>query len=170
MATADLTAQRLRDLLHYNPETGIFTARADFVGKGCKRRAGDAVGSKHNRGYWQIRLAHKRFLADRLAWLYMTVACPNQAIDHINGVKADNRWVNLRDVSQFVNMQNLKRGMGNSASGLLGVAWAARDAKWIAQINANGKHYHIGSYSTKEDAHIAYLSEKKRLHTPPTAR
>lgn len=166
MAAIDLTAARLRELLTYDPETGVFRSRIDRVGKGCKTKTGDVVGGPHNRGYWSIRLADGRFLAHRLAWLYMTGEWPKNAIDHINGSKSDNRWTNLRDVSQSANMQNLKGPMGASRSGLLGVAWHARDRKWIAQINAHGIHHYIGSFADKADASAAYLAAKARLHVP----
>lgn len=102
-----MTAEEARRAFLYNPETGILTwrvapfRRTDLVGKvaGCRRPD----------GYTQIRVKNKFYLAHRIAWLMVTGAWPKAVIDHINGVCDDNRWTNLRDVSQSKNMQNQHR-------------------------------------------------------------
>lgn len=161
MAKADLTAQHLREIFHYDPATGILTTTAKLY----KRAVGTQVGFAHNKGYVTLRLYGERYLAHRLIWLMVTGSWPKHGIDHINGIKSDNRFENLRDVPQTTNMQNLKKSVGKSASGLLGVAWASRSKKWQAQISANGRHYHLGYHQTKEEAHAAYLSAKAVLHS-----
>jgi hypothetical protein len=167
MATPNLTASRLREVLRYDPETGVFTAAVSSSGKGARRKSGDPVGGPHNRGYWSIRLGTGRFLAHRLAWLYMTGEWPTQSIDHINGIKDDNRWANLRDVSHFQNMQNLAAPMGLTSSGLLGVTLHARSGRWYARITTDGNGRHLGSFSDKAEAEAAYLAAKRSLHSAP---
>lgn len=163
MASTDLTAARLRELLHYDPETGVFTSRTDFIGKGFQRKAGEVAGSPHNKGYWHIAVDSKRYLAHRLAWLYMTGAWPEKSIDHINGDKRDNRWSNLRDVSHFINMQNMHSAKGERPKGDLGVTWRPRFGRWYAQITANGKYRFLGSFKDKQDAINAYLTAKAKV-------
>ena len=88
-----LTAARLRELLQYDPETGVFT-RLVKTSNGIK--VGDVAGTADARGYILIRVDGWLHLAHRLAWLHMTCEWPKGMIDHINGVRDDNRWSNLR--------------------------------------------------------------------------
>src|SRR5205085_9675180 len=97
MAKADLTAQRLRELLHYDPQTGSFTRRSDGRVLGCK--------SKHL-GYWIVGVSGGQYYAHRLAWFYTHGRWPEGHIDHINCDKTDNRLENLREVQQRINNQN----------------------------------------------------------------
>lgn len=156
MAEANLTAARLRELLCYDPETGIFTSRIDRIGKGCKVKKGDAVGGPHTKGYWDIRLDGRRYLAHRLAWLYVNGEWPENVIDHRDRNKRNNRWSNLRDVTQFLNMQN------NNAKG---VTFHTRDQKWIAQIVANGRYF-SKRFDALDDAIAAREQMKLALHAP----
>ena len=160
-----LTQSRLKELLHYDPETGIFTWR---VGRpGCA--AGKATGSKHRTlGYVQIGVDRKILYAHRLAFLYMTGVWPVEQVDHVNGDRADNRWINLRQVSHSENMQNIGGPRADNTSGLLGVCWNKRDSNWNAQIKAHGRRVNLGGYPTPEAAHAAYLKAKDELH--PTHR
>ena len=85
-----LTQKRLRETLHYNPETGIFTWT-----KGERR--GKAAGTSHDdRGFLKVAIDNERHLLHRLAWLWMTGFHPRSTIEHINGDRSDNRWANLR--------------------------------------------------------------------------
>lgn len=160
MAKADLTAQRLREVLHYDPETGLFTA---LYSSSWDRQAGQPVGclSMPN-GYVLIWLDRRSYRAHRLAWLYMTGEWPTDVIDHINGVKHDNRFVNLRDVPREVNMQNIRRANRNSSHGVLGAY--AKGSRWVAAITVKGKTLTIGSFATIDEAHAAYLAAKRKHH------
>lgn len=157
MAASDLTAQRLRELLNYNPDTGAFTravARSNVP-------AGSLAGCLNSVGYLVIRIDSRLYLSHRLAWLYMHGGWPEHHIDHINGNTRDNRIANLRDVKNSVNSQN-QRSAKQSASNLLGAhKW---HDKWTAGIMLNGKKTHLGVFSTPEEAHAAYIEAKRLMH------
>lgn len=158
MADQILTAERLREVLHYDPDTGVFTWR---VNKG-RAKAGDVAGYCNNRGYRQIKLGGTVHSAHRLAWLWALGRWPSRQVDHIDGDRANNRLVNLRDVPGFVNAQNRRDAQVNSRSGVLGVGY--RYGRWQAGITLGGKRRHIGTYDTPEQAHAAYVATKRDLH------
>lgn len=153
-----LTHERLLALVTYDPQTGIFRWRKDMKG-GC--RAGEQVGYVDDLGYWRTSLDGARHRLHRVAWFYMHGAWPDHDIDHINGIRSDNRIANLRDVPRRTNLENLRNTKGGAA-GLLGVT--PRDKKFIAQIRAHGKGHYLGRYATAEEAHAAYVEAKRRLH------
>jgi hypothetical protein len=160
MAGTDLTAQRLRELLHYDPETGIFTRAVSRQGR--NGLAGCVAGGKTESGYIRISLYNRLHRAHRLAWLYMFGDWPSGDIDHINGIRGDNRIENLRDVSTSVNMQNQREAQPRNASGFLGVT--IHGSRFEASIKLNGKNIYLGSYKTPELAHAAYLEKKRGIH------
>lgn len=137
-----LTQAKLKEVLHYDPETGDFTwvtSPANCI------KAGDKAGSKDSYGYHKIALGGKTYKAHRLAWLYTNGEFPEDAIDHINGVRDDNRLVNLRAVTTRENQQNQKKFIHNT-SGTTGVHWHKGAQKWVARIFTNGKRIHLGSF------------------------
>ena len=165
MAKTDLTAERLRELLYYDPDTGVFTWRAK-----TNRRipVGIVAGTIHRLGYVIIQLCGKRHFAHRLAWMYAYGTFPSKHIDHINGDGRDNRITNLREATQAENMQNRRKSSRNK-SGFLGVC--AVGSRWKAQIQVHGKHKNLGLFETPESAHAAYASAKKKMHAfNPTLR
>ena len=144
----ELTAEKLRELLHYDQETGIFTWKvrtAKCVKVGC------VAGSPNGLGYLQITVLSRRYKAHRLAWLYVYGSWPTDQIDHINRNRTDNRISNLRDVSHKQNHQN-KSKPSNNTSGHPGVYWHRWASKWLAQIKHNQKMIHLGCYDTIEEA------------------
>lgn len=155
-----LTQARLKELLHYNPDTGIFTSLVNVN----KRKIGDVVGNADKRGYVRVRVGGFSDSAHRLAFLYMTGEFPKHTVDHKNEIKSDNRWDNLRDITDAQNKQNKSSCNRNNASGFLGVSYMKRDDKYYAGIRVNGKVKFLGSYDTPELAHAAYLAEKKIAH------
>jgi hypothetical protein len=161
MATNDLTADRVRELLAYSPDTGIFTRR---ISLSPRSHVGKQAGSRSSSGYLQIRVDSTRYLAHRLAWLHTFGVWPNGVIDHINGVKNDNRLANLRDVAPYVNSQNQKIAQSRNMSGLLGAHYQARSDRYLAHIVVDGTKKHLGSFETAEQAHAAYIEAKRRLH------
>lgn len=165
MAKADLTAQRLRELLKYYPETGVFTR---LVSRRCgTAEPGDVAGSKRNsEGYLAFMVDRKTYQAHRLAWLYMTGKWPNALIDHINGVKSDNRLCNLREATVSMNKQNMRKARADCVnSGLMGAYLDRRNGgRWFSNITANGKRKHLGYFLTPQEAHAAYIEAKRRLH------
>lgn len=155
-----LTAEKLRDVLVYDPATGQFTNRR---WRGGKAHAGMPAGSVSAKGYLVISINNGvPQLAHRLAWLYVHGEWPNGGLDHINGNKLDNRIDNLRVVPQSVNLQNQRHPKGKTESGFLGVFRAGK--KWTARINVDGIRHHLGNHETPEIAHAAYLAAKRRLH------
>lgn len=158
MSNIAFLAAQLRRNFNYDPETGLFTRiRASGGAKiGDVPRAG-------SEGYVRIRLGGKTFGAHRLAWLWVYGELPDRDLDHINGIKSDNRISNLRNVSHAINTANLVGPQENNTSGYLGVTRYKR--KWRAQISVNGKMRYIGLFATAEDAHQAYL-RTKAIHHP----
>jgi phosphoribosyl-ATP pyrophosphohydrolase len=152
----ELTVDRLREVLDYNPETGVFVNRKLGRPVGCR--------SKHL-GYWIVTVTgHGQFYAHRLAWLYVHGEWP-KFIDHINLDKMDNRLCNLRNVEQRINNQNKRDANKNNIAGFLGVSYDARNASpWVARIWVDGRSKHIKACKTKEEAHEAYIAAKRKIH------
>jgi len=159
MATAILSAALLRELLHYDPETGVFTWR---VGRQGSAGVGSVAGDMNQRGYWRICVDYRRYQANVLAWFYMTGVWPTHDVDHKNGVRHDNRWDNLRPATRAVNNQNQRRARTDNKSGFLGVS--PNRKKWAASITVDGSKTHLGSYDTPEEAYSVYLRAKRQLH------
>ena len=161
MAKADLTAARLREILHYDPETGVFTWR---VNRGGSALAGSKAGHPSKRdGYVRINVYCCLSLAHRLAWMYVHGVFPKNHLDHINGHRDDNRICNLREATCAQNNQNQAIRSDNK-SGLIGVSWHQPRGKWKAQIQFCNANKHLGLFCTKEEAHAAYLEAKLNLH------
>ncbi|MCU4119319.1 HNH endonuclease signature motif containing protein [Variovorax sp. N23] len=158
MAKSDLTAARLRELLHYDPETGVFTRASGGPGI----RIGDVAGSLHADGYVAIMLKGSLYQAHRLAMLYVNGQWPDGEVDHRNGNRSDNRIDNLRNTTATVNQQNRQRATVKNKVGLLGVT--VRREKFRASITVAGKTRYLGDFDTPELAHQAYLEEKRRVH------
>lgn len=147
--------QDIKKQLTYDAETGSFARISGHF-------SGKRVGTVSSNGYLQIWVCHRRFLAHRLAWLWVTGSMPSFQIDHIDGDRLNNRAINLRDVPCSMNAQNRRKAMAGSKSGVLGVR--SIGARWRATISVNGKHVSLGTFDTKELARDAYLSSKRILH------
>ena len=156
-----LTQTELKRLWDYNPSTGIFTR---LVRNNGRVNVGDVADSLRLDGYIQIQISGKTYLCHRLAWLYMTGNFPNEQTDHLNGIRHDNRWVNLRDATNSINQQNQRGPKSNNKSGHLGVSWYTRNGKWRADIKVNGKSFHLGTFDDVHEAAECYLSKKRELH------
>ena len=153
-----LGAERARELLYLNPETGILTWR---VSRG-RALAGTVAGGPNSEGYIKVEVEGKRYLAHRLAWLITHGSWPNNQIDHINGVRTDNRVANLRDVSRAVNAQNQRHARSDNSTGILGVS--PERGRFRAAIQVGGRQRHLGYYPTADAAGAAYLLAKRDLH------
>lgn len=159
-AIPELTAERLRELLDYDPVMGVFTRR---IGRRGTSAAGSKVGTMGGNGYLQAVVDGEQHYAHRLAWLHVTGNWPAAQIDHIDGDKSNNAISNLRDVPQSVNQKNRRHAMStNKSSGLLGVS--ANRGRWQATIRIDGKHRFLGRFDTPEKAHEAYLDAKRKYH------
>lgn len=158
---ATLTYERATELLHYCPDTGVFTRKVSLSNS---VKVGDVAGCANKKGYICISVDGKQYLAHRLAWLITYGDWPNGSIDHINRVKTDNRLANLRIVTPSENNQNKAEGMANNTSGLLRVSWMSRARKWRAQIQVDGRVTYLGLYADRNAAHEAYVTAKRKLH------
>lgn len=157
---ADLTCAILRERLHYDPLTGIFTWKVSF-GVGANSRVGKVAGS-YSDGYVTIRIDRRTYRAHRLAWLYTTGEWPVNQIDHWDTDRGNNRFTNLRDVPSRVNAQNRRNPSIVSAGGVIGVR--KRGEKFIAKIAINGRYTHLGMFETADLAHAAYVEAKRKFH------
>lgn len=157
-----ITQDELKQILHYDIETGIFIWKKKI---GAKTAVGSVAGTI-SRGYRKIMLNYKLYSAHRLAWLYIYGEFPKDLIDHINGIKSDNRMCNLRQATQSQNLQNQKKSHKNSLTGEIGVHihHYAKKKKFVAHIRVNGKQKTLGYFLTKKEASDAYLKAKRELH------
>lgn len=149
-----LTQKRLKELLHYDPETGVFTW---VVRKGKILPKAVAGGASSYPGYRKIMVDYVAYSAHRLAFLYMEGYFPEQQVDHLNGVRDDNRWFNLRHVSGTCNQQNSKTPT-NSSSGFSGVSWEQDRKNWRVQAYLHNKRVFLGRYPAVLDAALARLT------------
>lgn len=159
MATAILTAARLRELLSYDHDSG------DFRWRGKPRQSvnvGDVAGYVTSAGYVRIKIENSRYMAHRLAWLYVYGDWPAGEIDHINGVQGDNKIFNLRILSRRGNQHSQTKVPVNSKSGERGVT--QKGGRFVARIFNDGASINLGTYNTKMEAKAAYWTAKKRLH------
>ena len=166
MANNTLTQERLRAILHYDTETGIFT-RIGIARAQTARYAGKPTGSVkpgaagNGGGYVMVFVDGKAHRAHRLAWLYTTGDWPEADIDHRDGNRANNRWDNLRAATRSENIHNMGLRARNT-SGRKGACYDAKRQKWLAQIVVNGKYIHLGRYETRDEAGDAYDAAAKR--------
>jgi len=145
---ARLTQARLKEVLSYDENTGVFSRRNNGRGVKANRIAGWV--NKVN-GYRTLNLDCDHYKEHRLAFLYMTGSWPSHHVDHINGVRADNRWCNLREATAHENHKNREMSDKNT-SGFVGVSWNESRGKWCAQITVMRKAMNLGRFTHKEDA------------------
>lgn len=153
-----LSADELRDAVSYDPRTGIFRWR---INRSKRARSGALCGTPNN-GYVSICIDRVIYRAHRLAWLYVYGDWPKLDIDHINGLRSDNRIANLRDVSPRVNSENTRVARSKSATKKLGCFPCK--GKFEACIRVRGKLTWLGHFETAEAGHQAYLKAKRELH------
>lgn len=126
-------------------------------------KAGEPAGTPHAAGYWAVRLRGRLHLAHRVVWLMHYGSWPRQHIDHINGVKTDNRVTNLRQCNDSQNGMN-RGAQANSKFGIKGVSWSERDQRWVARIMADGKYKSLGNFHHMEDAAAARAAASAVYH------
>jgi len=150
----------IRRVLDYDKGSGIFrwkekVARCVIVGR--------SAGTVTREGYIVIKLYEVQFRANRLAWAHHYGVNPDGMVDHINGVRSDNRISNLRVVTPLESRQN-RTFRAATKSGHVGVR-ATPHGTWRVTIGSNGKYHRLGSFKDKMDAISAYLQAKAELHT-----
>jgi len=146
-----LTAEYLRELFTYDPETGAWTRNTSR----SQHQAGAVAGFFDERGYARIIIDGRRYRAHRLAWLYMTGEWPTEVADHKNGNKSDNRWDNLRAATHGQNRANSRPG-ANNICGVKGVYFDKKHKRFKAQMRRGGKTVNLGWFSTAEAAGARY--------------
>lgn len=145
-----ITQDQLKEVLHYCPETGVFTW---LISKPSRRKGSEAgsVQTAHSKPYRQVGLNNRAYLAHRLAFLYMTGEFPEDQVDHIDGNGLNNIWTNLRPVTCGENHKN-RRKYARNTSGTAGVHWSTAKRRWQAAIRVNGRLNDLGRFHNKEDA------------------
>jgi hypothetical protein len=173
-----ITAELVRQLLDYDPETGLLTWRArsarmfkngkyppDHVAATWNAKyAGTVAGRVSSLGYIGIGIFYRRYPAHHLAWLHVYGAWPIDKLDHVNGDPKDNRIANLREASQAQNCQNTRPRKG-ATSKYPGVNWDKNLLKWKSRIGLGKKSYYLGVFNSEEEAYAAYLEAKAQMHT-----
>lgn len=154
----DLTAEQVRAVLHYSPETGVLTWRVDTG----TAKALDTAGVVGDHGYVLVGLRRRVYRAHRLAWLWVHGRWPTGSLDHVDGDRQNNRLSNLREATHTQNLQNSKRAR-EMASGLKGAYPTANGQTWTSRIRHNGRSVYLGCFSTPEAAHAAYRAAAERL-------
>ena len=152
-----ITQLELKEILDYNPETGVFTWK---INKAYHIKIGSIAGSLKPTGYIQITINKKQYLAHRLAWLYVYGEWPKNQIDHVHGTEKGNSINNLRKVTHKQNQQNKKC---HRAGKLLGCSYVKSTKKWKSYIRFNGKQRHLGYFETELEAHNRHLQELNKL-------
>ncbi len=142
-----LTQDHLKEVLHYDEITGLFTWKTRKQGVTLGARAGWVDTD----GYPRIMIDRRRYMSHTLAFLYMEGAFPKNEVDHLNHNRSDNSWVNLRKVTRVENSRNLSLNKNNT-SGHTGVYWDKSSLKYKSQIKLNGDYKHLGSYPKIKDA------------------
>ncbi len=147
-----LTAARAREAWDYDEE----------MGRLIWKKWGKVGGCLRSDGYRVIRIDEWNYQEHRVVWLWKTGAWPAACIDHIDGVRDNNRFANLRDTTLAVNAQNQRRASSASQTGFLGVK--ASGGKFQARIFSERKRLILGTFPRAEEAHAAYIEAKRRLH------
>lgn len=157
----ELTQERLKEVLHYDPETGDWTwlvRKANRIYAGSK-----AGGVDTSEGYYKIGVDGRVHKAHRLAFLYMTGEYPKSQVDHINGEKSDNRWGNLREASPSENLRNVGAYSSN-VSGLKGVSYRPKADMYLSRITVDGVTHYLGWFSCPREASHAYNKAAIQFH------
>lgn len=154
-----LTQERLKELFHYDKDVGLFTR---LIRTSSRTQVGEIAGGIDGNGYIKIKVDNIKYMAHRLAYFYMIGEWPIE-IDHINGIKIDNRWNNLRNGTHKQNMQNRRTPNSNNKNNLLGVNYNKKLNKFTSNITINNNRFHLGVFKTIEEAHNAYI-KAKRIH------
>jgi len=160
------TFNRINDALSYDPESGVITwkYRHGVVEQANAAHAGEIAGSRHVEGYYHLFITIEgnsyRLRNHRVAWILMTGEWPTDQIDHRDGDKGNNRWLNLRASTHGQNQSNKKT---YASSGFKGVTRIG-DSSWRAQITINKKSKYLGIFKTAEEAHAAFCKASELQH------
>lgn len=166
MSRTELTHERLVEVLAYDAEAGVFTWR---LRTSIRVKVGNRAGTARKDGYLHVGIDGAKYLLHRLAYFYQHREWPAGDVDHINGVKSDNRACNLRAATRSENMQNRRKPNSNNLStGVLGVYKAGK--RFQAKIEVDYESRSLGYYDTLEAAAAAYAAGKARFHPSSVVR
>ena len=154
-----MTQKDIKATFDYNPDTGVCTWKEYRL----KAAPGEPIDERYvySDGYIVISFKGKAQMLHRLIWVWMTGEWPENQIDHLNGDKMDNRWENLRDVTQYQNLCN-KSAYAKESPEPPGVT--KKGNKWVAILTVNKTQMKLGSFNSPEKAHNAYLQAKVLFH------
>ena len=138
---------QLLKILDYNPSTGTLIWK---INKGPRAKIGMIAGTNLN-GYRTIKIDGKLLYAHIIIWIMMMGESPKNTVDHINRIRDDNRWENLREATQAQQTYNISIH-SNNTSGIPGVGWSKTLQKWQAYISINRKQLHLGYFDVIEEA------------------
>lgn len=151
-----LSAEKLREALDYDPETGQFTWKKKIA---YKVVVGSIAGAECTH-YVEIGLYGNTYRGHRLAWLYMTGEWPSGEVDHIDQNKLNNRWNNLRDVGRSENLINQDSPLSYKKSCAYRGVFRSSAGRWFSRLKVNGVIRHLGTYDTPEEAYGKYVEAK----------
>ena len=154
-----LTIEEVSPLLRYEPSTGKFF----WLKSTGKAVVGAEAGSIMSKGYRFISVKSRPYYAHRLSWLFSTGEWPSEDLDHINMVRDDNRFENLRLANKSQNRHN-QRIPKNNTSGYKGVTWCKSCKKWQVSIKVGGKRTYLGFYTDLEQAAVVRAEATMRYH------
>lgn len=157
--SSGLSQEYLRDVLHYDRETGTFTWKKNT---GKKRLVGKVAGSK-SEDYWEIGLLGRRYKAHRLAWFYVHGVWPQSDIDHINLDKLDNRFDNFREATRAQNNINT-HPVTKSSSVRRGVCWHSQASKWRAYITVRSRQISLGLFDDVTEAVATRVAAESKYY------
>jgi hypothetical protein len=159
----ELTQERLKELLSYDPATGEFRcieARGNLKSGSV---AGCVWANRAGHQYRHIKINRRAYGAHRLAWLYVHGRWPPAHIDHVDGNGLNNSIANLREATHAENQHN-RGAKANNTSGFKGVCWAKRSGKWVATITVGRRQRHLGFFDDPAEAHAAYCAAAGEMH------
>jgi len=164
MDKSELISAKVDRLFEYNPDTGILTWKrrecdvSIFDRRWNARNAGKIAGYKNGQGYIMVQVNKNNYVAHRIIWRLMTGEWPSSEIDHINTVRDDNRWVNLREASSVQNAWNRRRRVSKLG---LPPGVTRNRSKFSAKLWVGGKWRCLGTFETVEEAADVYVQAAK---------
>lgn len=155
-----LSAREARRLLDYDPLTGAMRWK---IWPRTGRPNGREIRATNAQGYRVVTVGGRQYRVHRVAWLVTYGVWPKELLDHVNGIRTDNRLINLREANRAENNRN--RGMSrNNTTGFKGVIFCRDRNKWQAKIYRNNKAVHLGRFNSPQEAYAAYCKASREYH------